>query len=85
VDLSTGRVRLIPGLRLEWLAVVLGLLCATGGLLFALDGTRRLVGTERPALVAPAGALVVIALPPFLDFATSGLETGLITLWLGAT
>ncbi|NBH11584.1 arabinofuranosyltransferase [Amycolatopsis sp. SID8362] len=72
----------IPGLRLEWLAVVLGLLCSTGGLLLALDGTRRLVGS---ALVAPAGVLVLIALPPFRDFATSGLETGLITLWLGTT
>ncbi|WP_240522064.1 arabinofuranosyltransferase [Amycolatopsis vastitatis] len=72
----------IPGLRLEWLAVVLGLLCAAGGLLLALDGTRRLTGST---LVAPAGALVLIALPPFRDFATSGLETGLITLWLGTT
>jgi arabinofuranosyltransferase len=75
----------IPGLRLEWLAVVLGLLCAIGGLLLALDGTRRLVSSSRPTLVAPAGALVLIALPPFRDFATSGLETGLITLWLGTT
>jgi arabinofuranosyltransferase len=75
----------IPGLRLEWLAVVLGLLCAVGGLLFALDGTRRLVGSTRSTFVAPAGVLVLIALPPFRDFATSGLETGLITLWLGTT
>jgi arabinofuranosyltransferase len=73
----------IPGLRLEWLAVVLGLLCAVGGLLLALDGTRRLVDSTRSTFVAPAGALVLIALPPFRDFATSGLETGLITLWLG--
>ncbi|MBE1497364.1 arabinofuranosyltransferase [Amycolatopsis lexingtonensis] len=72
----------IPGLRLEWLAVVLGLLCSTGGLLLAMDGTRRLIGSP---LVAPAGVLVLIALPPFRDFATSGLETGLITLWLGTT
>lgn len=75
----------IPGLRLEWLAVVLGLLCSIGGLSFAVDGTRRLVGAARPTFVAPAGALVLIALPPFRDFATSGLETGLITLWLGLT
>jgi arabinofuranosyltransferase len=72
----------IPGLRLEWLAVILGLLCAIGGLVLALDGTRRLVAS---LFVAPAGVLVLIALPPFRDFATSGLETGLITLWLGTT
>ncbi|WP_245633951.1 arabinofuranosyltransferase [Amycolatopsis jejuensis] len=74
----------IPGVRLEWLAVVLGLLCSTGGMLLALDGTRRLVAPERGTFVLPAGALVLIALPPFRDFATSGLETGLITLWIGA-
>ncbi|HEY3468038.1 MAG TPA: arabinofuranosyltransferase [Amycolatopsis sp.] len=75
----------IPGLRLEWLAVILGLLCSIGGLLLALDGTRRLAGPTRSTIVAPAGVLVLIALPPFRDFATSGLETGLITLWLGTT
>jgi len=31
------------------------------------------------------GSLVVAALPPFWDFATSGLETGLVFLWLGAS
>jgi arabinofuranosyltransferase len=75
----------IPGLRLEWLAVVTGLVCAITGLLLALDGARRLAGPSRSVFVVPAGALVLIALPPFRDFATSGLETGLITLWLGAT
>ncbi|MFD9893585.1 arabinofuranosyltransferase [Amycolatopsis sp. NPDC059027] len=75
----------IPGLRLEWLAVLTGLVCATGGLVLALDGARRLAGSGGSVFVVPAGALVVIALPPFRDFATSGLETGLITLWLGAT
>jgi hypothetical protein len=75
----------IPGLRLEWLAVILGLLCSLGGLLLALDRPRRLIDTTRPTLVVPAGALVLIALLAFRDFATSGLETGLITLWPGTT
>ncbi|MBB4687317.1 hypothetical protein [Amycolatopsis jiangsuensis] len=69
----------IPGPPLEWVAVVAGLLCATGGLFFGLDGARRLYG----GAVVPAGALVVCALPPFRDFATSGLEPGLALLWLG--
>ncbi|GAA3534227.1 beta-(1-_2)-arabinofuranosyltransferase [Amycolatopsis ultiminotia] len=71
----------IPGPPLEWVAVVVGLLCAVGGLFFGLDGARRLYG----AAVAPAGALVVCVLPPFRDFATSGLETGLALLWLGGS
>ena len=70
----------ITGATLEWLAVVLGLVCAVGGLFFGLDGARRLYGG---ATVVPAGALVVCALPPFRDFATSGLETGLALLWIG--
>jgi len=69
----------IPGPPLEWVAVLAGLLCAVGGLFFGLDGARRLY----PGPVVPAGALVVCALPPFRDFATSGLETGLCLLWLG--
>ncbi|MEU8637355.1 arabinofuranosyltransferase [Amycolatopsis sp. NPDC048633] len=68
-----------PWLRLEWVAVVLGLLSALGGLFFGLDGARRLFPDRR---IVPAGALVVLALPPFWDYATSGLETGLVTLWL---
>ncbi|MET9259152.1 hypothetical protein [Amycolatopsis sp. NPDC004079] len=69
----------IPGPPLEWVAVSTGLLCAVGGLFFGLDGARRLYSGP----VAPAGALIVCALPPFRDFATSGLETGLVFLWLG--
>lgn len=68
-----------PWLRLEWVSVVVGLLAAVGGLFFGLDGARRLFPGRR---VVPAGGLVVLALPPFWDYATSGLETGLVTLWL---
>ena len=41
-----------PRLRLEWVAVVLGLVSAVGGLFFGLDGARRLFrpgGSCRPA------------------------------------
>ncbi|MGW6527409.1 hypothetical protein [Streptomyces venezuelae] len=33
-------------------------------------------------LLVPCGALVLLALPPVWDFATSGLETGLATCWI---
>lgn len=74
---------LVPGVSLNWAAVVLGLLCSVAGVGFALDAARRLFGGER--WMAPFGALVVVALPPFWDFGTSGLETGLIVGWLGLT
>jgi arabinofuranosyltransferase len=38
---------------------------------------------DRPAVFLPAGALVYIAVPPARDFATSGLENGLVTAWIG--
>lgn len=66
-------------------AVVTGLVCAVLGLALGADGARRAyraAGIAGP--VVPVGALVVLALPPSWDFATSGLETGLVTLWLGA-
>jgi arabinofuranosyltransferase len=68
------------------MAVLLGLLLAVAGLVFAADGARRLVrAADAPVPVLPLGALVVLALPPFWDFATSGLETGLVFGWLGLT
>ncbi|MCE3550370.1 hypothetical protein LWC33_02710 [Pseudonocardia sp. RS11V-5] len=73
---------LAPGISLDWTAVVLGLVLSVAGLGFAVDAARRL---HRARAILPAGALVVLALPPFWDFGTSGLETGLITGWLGAS
>jgi arabinofuranosyltransferase len=80
---------LVPGVTLPVAAVMLGLMLSVLGLTLALDGARRLHRAGRPdsvlarLAVVPVGALVLIALPPFRDFATSGLETGLITGWLG--
>lgn len=74
---------LVPGVSLNWSAVVLGLVCSVAGVGFALDAARRLFGGT--GWTVPFGALVVVALPPFWDFGTSGLETGLIVGWLGLT
>jgi arabinofuranosyltransferase len=71
-------------LRMEWVAVVLGLACAAGGLALAVAGSVKLHRLGGAAgLIVPAGALVVAALPPFWDYSTSGLEGGLVFGWLG--
>jgi arabinofuranosyltransferase len=63
-----------------------GLVLSPLGLLLALLGARRLHHRIAPGRqVFPLGALVVLALPPFWDFATSGLEDPLIFSWLGLT
>jgi arabinofuranosyltransferase len=69
--------------RLEYAAVGAGLVLSAAALALALDGARRLTGLGR--VVVPAGGLVVLAMPPFWDFGTSGLETGLSFCWLGFT
>lgn len=74
---------LVPGVSLNWASVVLGLVLSVAGLGLGMDAARRLVGGDRR--IVPLGALVVVALPPFWDFGTSGLETGLIVGWMGLT
>jgi arabinofuranosyltransferase len=71
-------------LRLEWVAVVLGLACSVAGLSLATaaaTGLQRRVGATGPLL--PLGAAVVAVVAAVWDFSTSGLEGGLIFGWLG--
>ena len=73
-------------LRLEYVALALALALSLAGVAMAMLGTARLWAPSlvgRAALFLPAGALVYIAIPPARDFATSGLENGLVTAWLG--
>lgn len=88
---STLWVWLLAGLSLVFrigdptgLAIALGLVLSTTGIALALSATRRLHRTTSPtATLVPAGALVILALPPFWTFATSGMETGLEFAWAG--
>lgn len=73
---------LVTPVRLELLAVFLGLACGAAGLAFAIAGARRVQGGQD--LFVPLGALVFVVITPVWVFATSGLETGLTVGWLGA-
>jgi len=73
-------------MRLEYVALALALGLSVAGVAMVMLGTARLHApslTGRRALILPAGVLVYIAIPPARDFATSGLENGLVTAWLG--
>jgi len=73
-------------LRLEYVALALALVFSVAGVVLAMLGTARLWAPalqNRRVLLMPAGVLVYIAVPPARDFATSGLENGLVTAWLG--
>jgi arabinofuranosyltransferase len=70
--------------RMEWVSVVLGLVLAAAGLALATFGSARLFRSRgATGVLVPFGALVVVALPPFWEFSTSGLEGGLTFGWLG--
>nr|WP_307857340.1 flagellar motor control protein ZomB [Mycobacterium sp. SM1] len=73
-------------MRLEYVALVLALLLSVLGMVLVMLGAARLYtpGLQgRRAIMVPAGALVYIAIPPSRDFATSGLEGGLVMAYLG--
>ncbi|WP_275564632.1 flagellar motor control protein ZomB [Mycolicibacterium crocinum] len=78
---------LIAGpVQLEYVALALALSLSVAGVVLIMLGTARLFAPGLPggrALLLPAGALVYIAIPPARDFATSGLENGLVLAWVG--
>ncbi|WP_425002910.1 flagellar motor control protein ZomB [Mycolicibacterium sp. S3B2] len=72
--------------RLEYVALTLALVFSVAGVVMVMLGTARLYAPGlqgRAAVLLPAGALVYIAVPPARDFATSGLENGLVLAYLG--
>ncbi|MFV8161701.1 flagellar motor control protein ZomB [Mycobacterium sp. 134] len=72
--------------RMEYVALAFALMLSVLGVVLAMLGTGRLYAPSlqgRRALLLPAGALVYIAVPPARDFATSGLENGLVLAYLG--
>ncbi|ORB67316.1 hypothetical protein BST45_12935 [Mycobacterium shinjukuense] len=73
-------------MRLEYVALAVAWTLSVLGVVLLMLGTARLYAPSlrgRRAIVLPAGALVYIAVPPARDFATSGLENGLVLAYLG--
>ncbi|MFC6011774.1 flagellar motor control protein ZomB [Nocardia lasii] len=69
--------------RLEYVVLGVSLVVSVLAIVFAMLGTARLWGGSASQLLIPAGVLVYIALPPARDYATSGLESGLVICWVG--
>ncbi|PQM47805.1 Terminal beta-(1-_2)-arabinofuranosyltransferase [Mycobacterium talmoniae] len=73
-------------MRLEYVVLAFALVLSLAGVALLMLGTARLYAPSlqgRRAVLLPAGALVYIAIPPARDFATSGLESGLVLAWFG--
>ncbi|MFN3339768.1 MAG: arabinosyltransferase [Dietzia sp.] len=79
----------VVGYRLELIALGLALTLSMVAVACAMLGTRVMYqGTRHarvggPMLLLPLGVVVYIMLPPARDFASSGLETGLVICWIG--
>ena len=72
--------------RLEYVALALALILSVLGVVLLMLGSARLYAPGllgRRAVMVPAGALVYVAVPPARDFATSGLENGLVLAYVG--
>jgi hypothetical protein len=81
--LATGD--LLTPVRLEWIAVLFGIVFTLGGIALALLGARVLLGRRSSdELFVPVGAAVLVAYAPLWLWASSGLENGLAFGWLGA-
>ena len=75
----------VTGAQLEYVALWVALICSVAAIPIAMYGTARLyAGRWRNGLMLllPLGSVLYISLPPARDFATSGLENGMVILWI---
>ena len=89
-----GVQRIVQPPQVEVTALWVALVCSMLAIVFASWGARVMwVGTVRhpsprfhpmtaTTLMLPFGTLIYVVLPPARDFATSGLETGLVICWI---
>jgi arabinofuranosyltransferase len=75
---------LVTPIRLEWLAVLLGVAGSVAGAACATFGATRLARRVAPNdFLLPVGVVAFAALIPVWYFESAGLETGLAFAWLG--
>lgn len=81
----------VTGAQLEYVALWTALVLSVAAIPIAMYGTARLYGkrylgasgsTVGFTLLLPLGSIIYIAVPPARDFATSGLENGLVIFWI---
>lgn len=84
LTLGVGHL-IAPFASLEWLSVVLGLLCTVVAFLLGGRALQRLRARRGGARVGPVGMLVVAAVPVVWEFSTSGLETSMAFAWLAGS
>ena len=74
-----------PWASLEWMSVVLGLVCTAGGFVAGGLAVVRLGARGDEGTVLPLGLLIGSVVAGVWEFATSGLEMSMVFLWLGVS
>ncbi len=83
VVLVSGRALFGAFTSMEWIALLASLGAAVAA--FALAGkAARLLHHDEGGIVVPVGLILVAAVKVVWDFSTSGLEMGLVWLWIAA-
>jgi arabinofuranosyltransferase len=81
----TALHEIVPFVALEWLSVILGLVCSAAGFLTGGRAVQRLATGREGSTVFPLGLLIVSVVAGVWEFATSGLEMSMVFLWLGTS
>jgi arabinofuranosyltransferase len=78
-----GLHEVLPFLSMAWLSVLLGLSGTAGGVVLSGRAVQRLSAGRSDAVVVPLGLIVFSVVAGVWEFATSGLEMGMVFLWVG--
>jgi arabinofuranosyltransferase len=81
----TALHEVLPFIALEWLSVLLGLVCTAAGFVTGGRGIQQLAHSRGESTVFPLGLLMVSVVAGVWEFATSGLEMSMVFLWLGSS
>jgi len=84
VVLVVGRAVFGAFTSMEWIALLASLVAAIAAFVVAGKAIRRLHAGD-DGVVVPVGLLLVAAVAVVWDFSTSGLEMGLVWLWIAAS
>ena len=74
---------IVPFVSLEWLSVVLGLAGTATGVILCGRGIQRLGSRRSDGVIVPVGLLIFSVVAGVWEFATSGLEMGMVFGWIG--
>ena len=73
-----------PWVGIEWWSVILGLGTTAGGMVLGGRGIQHLLDRDRDAgTTVPVGLVIFSVVAGVWQFITSGLEMGMVFLWLG--